>query len=375
MTAWPVPLGPGATGWAPETVTSDPYNAQTPEAALAEPVTPVAALFVRDHFGIPGTAPDTWQLHLGGAAAAPFTLGYAELLALEHQELDVLMECAGNGRALMTPRPPGLPWDQRAVGCPRVRGVPFAVLAARARFDPRTVEVVFTGADSGTVHGRPAAFERSLPLDVALHPATLVATHMNGEPLTPEHGAPARLVVPGRYAVADVKWLVGARAVTEPFTGVFQAEEYVYTDSRGTPEGPVTTVRVKSLITSPEPDADLRRGHEVLVRGWAWSGGGVPVRRVVVRAEYAGDGGAGEDGAGAGADGPGAGWHHARLEAPAGPYAWTAWSYRWTPVRPGPYRLLSRATDARGDTQPDGAPWNARGYGCNPVARVDLVVV
>ncbi|MFK0252399.1 molybdopterin-dependent oxidoreductase [Streptomyces sp. NPDC090445] len=381
MTAWPIPLGSGATGWAPETVTSDPYNAQTPAAALAEPVTPVAALFVRDHFGIPETAPDRWQLHLGGAAAAPFTLGYADLLTLERREHDVVMECAGNGRALMTPRPPGLPWDQRAVGCTRVAGVPFVLVAARARFDPRSVEIVFTGADSGTVHGRPTAFARSLPLDVALHPDTLLATHMNGEPLTPEHGAPVRLVVPGRYAVADVKWLVAARAVTEPFTGVFQAEEYLYTDSRGTPEGPVTTVRVKSLITAPEPDADLRRGHEVLVQGRAWSGGGVPVRRVVVRTEYAGDdvdaenphgGGSGGD---AGARGPGAGWHHARLEAPAGRYAWTPWSYRWTPDRPGPYRLLSRATDARGDTQPDAAPWNAHGYGCNPVARVDVVVV
>ncbi|MFD0272130.1 molybdopterin-dependent oxidoreductase [Streptomyces sp. NPDC127106] len=376
MTAWPIPLGSGATGWAPETVTSDPYNAQTPAAALAEPVTPVAALFVRDHFGIPETAPGSWQLYLGGAAAAPFTVGYADLLALEHREFDVVMECAGNGRTLMTPRPPGLPWDQRAVGCTRVAGVPFVLLAARARFAPRTVEIVFTGADSGTVHGRPTAFERSLPLDVALHPDTLLATHMNGEPLTPEHGAPVRLVVPGRYAVADVKWLVGARAVTEPFTGVFQAEEYLYTDPRGTPEGPVTTVRVKSLITTPEPDADLRRGHGVLVRGRAWSGGGVPVRRVVVRAEYAGDDADAEGpGGGAGAGGPGAGWHHARLEAPAGPHAWTAWSYWWTPERPGPYRLLSRATDARGDAQPDTAPWNAHGYGCNPVARVDVVVV
>jgi hypothetical protein len=117
------------------------------------------------------------------------------------------------------------------------------------------------------------------------------------------------------------------------------------------------------------------------VRGQAWSGGGVPVRRVGVRAEPAGNdaGAEGPETEGPGGDaaarGPGAGWHHARLEAPAGPYAWTPWSYRWTPARPGPYRLLSRATDARGDTQPDAAPWNAHGYGCNPVARVDVVVV
>ncbi|MGW7435266.1 molybdopterin-dependent oxidoreductase [Streptomyces sp. NPDC054849] len=367
MTAGPVPHGSrglGATVWAPETVTDDPYNAQTPSAALAEPVTPVGAFFVRDHFGVPPTAPGRWRLRVGGAAAAPFGIDYDELLAMEHRELDVVVECAGNGRSLMTPRPPGLPWSQQAVGCARFAGVPFRSLADRARIEPAAVEIVFTGADSGTVHGHRTAFERSLPLAVALHPDTLLATRMNGEPLTPGHGAPVRLVVPGRYAVADVKWLVGARAVTHSFTGFFQAEEYRYVDSRGTPEGPVTTVRVKSLINEPEPDEAVRRGHETLVRGRAWSGGGVPVRSVEVRAVYEEDDRDGDRG-----------WHQAVLDPPAGRYGWSGWSYRWTPDRPGPYRLLSRATDARGDTQPSQAPWNAHGYGCNPVACVDVVVV
>uniref|UniRef100_A0AAU2JY20 Molybdopterin-dependent oxidoreductase n=1 Tax=Streptomyces sp. NBC_00049 TaxID=2903617 RepID=A0AAU2JY20_9ACTN len=373
MTARSVSRGPGATAWAPETVTADPYNAQTPAAALAEPVTPVGAFFVRDHFGIPRTTARRWRLRLGGAAAAPFEIGYEELLALvarERRELDVVVECAGNGRSLMSPRPPGLPWSQGAVGCARFAGVPFRSLAARALIGPAAVEMVFTGADSGTVHGRRTAFERSLPLAVALHPDTLLATHMNGEPLAPEHGAPVRLVVPGRYAVADVKWLVEARAVTEPFAGVFQSESYVYVDSRGTPEGPVAGVRVKSLITEPEPDEDVRRGHETLVRGRAWSGEGVPVSRVEVRAAYVGDDAYGDVGRMGDR-----GWHDAVLEPPSGPYAWTGWSYRWTPQRPGPYRVLARATDEQGDTQPPRAPWNARGYGCNPVASVDVVVM
>lgn len=110
MTTWPVSRaarGPGATVWAPETVTADPYNAQTPSAALAEPVTPVGAFFVRDHFGIPRTPPGRWRLRIGGAAAAaPFALGYEELLAMDHRELDVVVECAGNGRSLMTPARP-----------------------------------------------------------------------------------------------------------------------------------------------------------------------------------------------------------------------------------------------------------------------------
>ncbi|MDT9690212.1 molybdopterin-dependent oxidoreductase [Streptomyces sp. P9(2023)] len=371
MSASAVPQGPGATTWTPETVTTEPYNAQTPMAALAEPVTPAGALFVRDHFGVPPTEAAAWRLRVDGAVTKPLTLDYAQLIALGRpgrRELDVVLECAGNGRALMTPRPPGLPWELGAVGCARFAGVPFHLVAERAGVDPAAVEFVFTGADTGRVHGRPAAFERALPLAEALHPDTLLATHLNGEPLTPRHGAPVRLVVPGRYAVADVKWLVGARAVTVPFTGVFQTEEYVYIASNGTPDGPVGAIRVKSLITVPEQDEALRRGTETVVRGRAWSGGGRGVGRVEVRAED-------EDGTGPGEGAPDAEWHDAGLEPPTGPYAWTGWSYPWTPRRPGRYRLLARATDTHGATQPDRAPWNAQGYGCNAVASVEVVVV
>ncbi|MEU6945338.1 sulfite oxidase [Streptomyces sp. NPDC046316] len=371
MTASAIPRGPGATAWAPETVTTEPYNAQTPMAALADPVTPADALFVRDHFGVPPTETAGWRLRVDGAVTAPLSLDYEDLIALGRpgrREFDVVLECAGNGRALMNPRPPGLPWGRGAVGCARFAGVPFHLVADRAGLDPATVEFVFAGADSGSVHGRRTAFERALPLAEALHPDTLLATHMNGEPLPPEHGAPVRLVVPGRYAVADVKWLTGARAVTEPFTGVFQTEEYVYIASDGTPDGPVAAIRVKSLITAPEPDEDLRRGTQTVVRGRAWSGAGRSVGRVEVRAED-------EDGTGPGEGVPDAEWHDAELEPPTGPYAWTGWSYRWTPRRPGRYRLLARATDSHGATQPDRAPWNAQGYGCNPVATVEVVVV
>ncbi|MEE1751579.1 molybdopterin-dependent oxidoreductase [Streptomyces sp. SP18CS02] len=389
MTASAVPRGPAARVWVPETVTADPYNAQTAAGALAERLTPVGAFFVRDHFGIPRVAAHAWRLRLGGALSAPFAIGYDELLRLPRRELDIVVECAGNGRAMMTPRPPGLPWGRRAVGCARFAGVPFRTLAARAGVAPGAVEFVFAGADSGTVHGRRTVFARSLPVALALHPDTLLVTHMNGEPLSPEHGAPVRLVVPGRYAVADVKWLVEARAVTEPFTGVFQVEDYVYADSRGTPDGPVSTVRITSLIIAPEADEALRRGRETVVRGRAWSGGGVPVRRVEVRTESterpgrAGDPD-GDRGAEAQTSDPAPGavpeagerrWSDAVLEPPSGPYAWTGWSYRWTPRSPGPYRLLARATDEHGDVQPARAPWNARGYGCNPVATVEVVVV
>lgn len=367
MCASILPPGPGATAWSPEAVTSDPYNAQTPAAALAASVTPADALFVRNHFAVPDMTPERWRLRVDGAVRAPYDIGYEELTALPHTELDVVVECAGNGRTGMTPRPPGLPWGQRAVGCARFAGVPFRVVAERAGVDPAAVEFVFTGADSGTVGERQVPFARSLPCALALHPDTLLATRLDGAPLTPEHGAPVRLVVPGRFAVADVKWLTGARAVTEPFSGVFQTEDYVYVDDRGRVEGPVDALRVKSLITAPEPDDDLRRGREAVVRGHAWSGGGLAVRRVEVRAVH-------EDEP-AEPDEPAAGWRDADLERPTGAYAWTDWSFRWTPRSPGRYRILARATDAAGEVQPVRAPWNAGGYGCNAVAVVEVVVV
>ncbi|MEU6236508.1 sulfite oxidase [Kitasatospora sp. NPDC047058] len=351
--------GTAAEGWAPETVTADPYNAQTPAAALAEPLTPTGAFFVRDHFGVPRLGRAGWRLRVDGLVDAELDLGYAELLALPMRELDVVVECAGNGRSLMTPRPPGVPWEQRAVGCARFAGVPLRAVLARAGLRSSAVELVFTGADAGDLHGSRTAFERSLPAGLARHPDTLLATHMNGAPLTPGHGAPVRLLVPGRYGVADVKWLVGVRAVARPFTGPFQAEEYVYRHSRtgrdGTPEGPVGEIRVKSLVTAPEAGARLPLGLVCTVRGRAWSDG-VPVHRVDVRVGSAG-------------------WRPADLAPAAGRYAWTEWTYRWTPRLAGPRLLLARATDAEGRTQPLRTPWNEQGYGCNRVAGVEVVVV
>ncbi|MEU8542039.1 sulfite oxidase [Streptomyces sp. NPDC048717] len=345
-------------------MTSDPYNAQTPAAALVPRLTPADALFVRSHFDVPDLPADRWRLRIDGTVGTPYSIGYDELTALPHREVDVVMECAGNGRTRMTPPAPGLTWGERAVGCARFEGVPFQTLVERAGLDPATVEFVFTGADSGMAHGRPTTFARSLPRALALHPDTLLVTRLDGAPLTPAHGAPVRLVVPGRFAVADVKWLTGARAVTDPFEGVFQTEEYVYVDSDGRPEGPVGELLVKSLITAPEPDEDLRRGQETEVRGHAWSGGGVAVRRVEVRAVHEDE-----------PDEPETGWQDAELDRPSGPYAWTDWSFRWTPRTPGRYRILARATDAEGAVQPTRAPWNARGYGCNAVAVADVVVV
>ncbi|GAA2749609.1 sulfite oxidase [Kitasatospora cinereorecta] len=335
----------------PETVTVEPYNAQTPADALGPHLTAADALFVRSHFEVARIPADRWRLRVGEHAE----FGYRELLAMGRHEVETVLECAGNGRSLMSPVPPGLPWGERAVGCARFAGVPFRVVAERAGLTGDAVEYVFTGADRGVVDGRSVPFERSLPVAAALDGDTLLATELNGRPLTPEHGAPVRLVAPGRYGVADVKWLVAVRAVDEQFDGPFQGGSYVYREAVGTPEGPVGAVRVRSLVTDPAPGAELAAGREAVLRGHAWSGG-PPVRLVEVRVD----------------EGP---WAAAELVPGDGRYAWSDWSHRWTPPGPGRYRITVRATDAEGAVQPLAAPWNADGYGCNPAAVVEVVAV
>jgi DMSO/TMAO reductase YedYZ molybdopterin-dependent catalytic subunit len=338
----------------PEVLTTEPYNSHTPREALCEPLTPVGEFFVRNHFSMPRLDIHTWRLRLRGAVETPFDVGYDELLALPSTEVDIVLECAGNGRSLMAPRPPGLPWKERAVGCARFAGVPFRDVVARSGVNAEAIEFLFVGADSGQAYEGQVSFERSLPLAKALHPQTLLATHMNGVPLTLEHGAPVRLVVPGWYGIASVKWLTEAHALTKPFTGLFQADQYVYCDSRGIADGPVTEIRVKSLVVDPPPGAVIPHDHPVLVCGWAWSGE-TPIERVDI------------------SDDDGATWRAATLAAVVGPFGWREWLFSWVPPGPGLYRLMTRATDASGNTQPLQPPWNALGYGNNAVAPIEVV--
>ena len=331
----------------PEVVTREPYNAETPWEALRAPLTPPAAFYTRNNFPVPRISREDWRLSLAGAVARPSTLRLRDLAALPAKELEVVLECAGNGRTLMRPLPEGTPWGERAVGCATFRGASFADVVATCGVEPGAVELVFRGADEGKAGGRQMAFERSLPVEVALHPDTLLAYEMDGEPLAPEHGAPVRLLVPRWYGVASVKWLVEARAVREPFLGHFQRERYVYERAPGSPDAtPVREMRVKSLVAFPREGAQVRLGEAVTVQGWAWSGSAA-VSAVDLSVD------------------DGATWHPATLGPSRGPYAWRAWAFSWTPRARGDAVLLSRARDASGATQPQVAEWNVHGYGNN----------
>jgi DMSO/TMAO reductase YedYZ molybdopterin-dependent catalytic subunit len=307
---------------------------------LRERLTPAESFYVRNHFAVPKLDAAAWRLRIDGAVERPRDITIAGLAAV--RELDVVLECAGNGRTRMEPKPGGTPWGDRAVSCGRFAGVPFAALARACGARSDAVEVVFAGADGDGKR----AYERSLPLQAALADDVLVATHLNGAPLAPEHGAPARLVVPGWFGMASVKWLVRATFLTRPFEGFYQKDEYVV-DGR-----PLSLLRVKSLVAPP---GELRAGTATKLRGWAWSGH-APVARVDVSTDG------------------GRSWTRAEVEPPQGRYAWQAWSLAWTPRAAGEAEVLSRARDEAGNEQPMAPAWNKLGYANNAVARARIVV-
>lgn len=197
----------------------------------------------------------------------------------------------------------------------------------------------------------------SLPLAKALHPDTLLAYEMNGEALSPEHGYPLRLVVPGWYGMTSVKWLVGIQALQRPFEGYHQSVYYVFARegaADGSPKERVTLLRVKSLVTWPQRGQVLPPGSHG-IRGVAWSGQG-PVSRVEVSTDNARS------------------WRPAELEGCVSSYAWQQWEYRWDVEQAGVYLIRARATDDKGNTQPAQAPWNFRGFANNSIHVVPVEI-
>jgi DMSO/TMAO reductase YedYZ molybdopterin-dependent catalytic subunit len=318
-------------------LTREPLNAEAAEGAFAHLVTPAEMRFARCHFEVPLLG-DEHRLDLAGAFANPLRISMPELRAMPSAMLTVLTECAGNSRSSFPPPPvEGEPWHDGAISTAQWTGVPLPALLERAGLAERAIELVFTGADGGE-------YQRSLPREVALDPATLLAFEMNGAPIPPQFGGPLRLVVPDWYGMASVKWLARIEAVETPFSGKFQTEKYVYA-----PGVPVTRVRVKSMFTSvPE----LRAGTAARLVGLAWGGEGLA--RVEV--------------------GNGPVWHEARLVGPSLPHAWRRFELHFTPRVKGPSVLRCRAIDARGETQPDRPQRNKGGYGANGVQKVTVMV-
>lgn len=330
----------------PVRIKDAPFNAESDPRALRLDQTPTDGFFIRSNFDEPAL-PDSHALVISGAVDAPYQLSMLELRSLPQRSLLVTVECAGNDRTGIRPLPPGEPWNTNAVGTARWTGVPLKLLLERAQVQRRAVEILFEAADGDSEH----SFARALPLEKAFHEDTLIALQMNDAALTRAHGAPARLIVPGWYGMASVKWLKAIRAITEPFAGHFQTDRYVRDLGDGGKKEPVREMRVKSFIVSPEEGASA---GEIILRGFAWSGAS-PISRV----EVAVDGG--DE------------WRPAMLGPDQGRWAWRSFQLTLS-LPPGRHAIRSRATDERGNQQPDLPQWNALGYENNAI-RVSLIDV
>jgi DMSO/TMAO reductase YedYZ molybdopterin-dependent catalytic subunit len=332
-----------------------------PLEALRWPITPVGLHYLLIHYDVPLVDPTSWRLELGGAVEHPLSFTLDELCRRPAVELATTMECAGNGRALLEPRPISQPWLTEAVGTGLWRGVELAPLLAEAGPAGAAVEVVFTGLDHGVEGDVEQCYERSLTLEEATEAGCVLAYELNGAPLPPQHGFPLRLVVPGWYGMTNVKWLSRITVVEEPFVGYQVVNGYRVRQSEDEEGRPVTRIRPRSLMVPPGiPDFMTRerivqRG-QVSLEGRAWSG-----RGAIARVEVSTDGGRT--------------WADAVLEPnPDHPWAWAGWSFAWDARTSGPVTLCCRATDEAGETQPLDPTWNIGGYENNAVQRVPVVV-
>jgi len=332
-------------------------NRGMPLEALRYDLTPTGLHYLLVHFDIPHLSPETWRLAIGGLVsnAASFTL--SDIRARPRKTIRVTLECAGNGRARLRPRPVSQPWLVEAIGTAEWTGTALAPLLEEAGLAPEAAEVVFTGADRGVQGGEEHDYARSLTLEDALRPDVLLAYDMNGESLPPQHGFPLRLVVPGWYGMTSVKWLTSIEAVAEPFRGYQQMPAYHYQRDADDPGEPVTRMRVRALMIPPGIPDFLTRyrfvdAGRLTLRGRAWSGH-APIVGVEV----------GVDGA----------WAPAELDRPIGDFAWRGWSFAWD-AQLGQHQLTCRATDAAGNVQPVEPPWNYQGMGNNLVQVVDVTV-
>lgn len=354
----PAPAGTVAEqGITPAELRLAARNHALPLEALRHDITPPGLHYLLIHYDIPAVDPDAFTLEIGGAVERPLSLSLRELEERPRVAEPVTFECAGNGRALLEPRPLSQPWLTEAVGTAEWGGTPLRALLGEAGPSGDAVELLFTALDAGVEGGMPQTYERALPIADAEH--ALLAWEMNGAPLPPQHGYPLRVVVPGWYGMQNVKWLTRITVLEEPYAGFQNAVAYRMYGADGEPGEPVTRMLPRSLTVPPGvPDFMTRTRHvepgPVRLEGKAWSGHG-PIERV----EVSTDGGAS--------------WRDAELSPARGPHAWRAWGLDWE-ASPGEHVISSRATDAAGNAQPLDPPWNLKGYANNAVERIAVAV-
>ena len=334
-------------------------NLEMPVRLLDTWLTPVELFYVRNHLTQPRVNLPEWRLRVSGEVN-PFELTFADLEKLPQATVTNTLECAGNGRTFYRPRVRGTEWTRGAVGTATFTGPRLADVLHRAGVKAGGKHVAFDGLDEPS--GKVPDFIRSIPIEKAMHPDTLLATMMNGAPLTPEHGFPVRALVPGWIGAASVKWLAEVRVLDRELDGHFM-KAYRLPKRPVAPGEPVspeemaamTALDVKSIIARPGDGSRWKLGP-LHITGAAWAGE-ADIVRVDVSTDF------------------GRTWQPADLRREQAKYAWRLWDFTWTPPATGCYVLLSRATDSAGRTQPLLPSWNPGGYFWNVIDQVRIHVV
>lgn len=326
-------------------------NGEAAVSALDHEITPFSSFFVRCNGDLPlwpEPARDDWRLAIEGMVdvAQSMTLG-ALKARFDHHSITAVIECAGNGRALLDPPADGLQWQRGAVGCATWTGIRLGDVLRAAAVLPGAVYLGFESPDSQIGKRGVPAFSRGLPLAKALSDETLLAFEMNGEPVHMLHGGPLRVVAPGYPGAAWQKWLNRIIVRDREHDGAKMTGLDYRIDGKVIEDMPV-----KSLITEPLQGFVPPNTETIAVGGYAWSG-----HAGVASVDVSGDGGRS--------------WIRAKLDAGAGPFAWRRFSGRVERAVAGTIEIIARATDTNGVSQPLGnAPWNPKGYCNNAVHRV-----
>jgi len=353
-------------------LTDRPVQLETPRQYFQSPFTPNGAFYVRWHLdGILNTVDlAEWRLEITGNVEEPTKLPLSAIVSkMPRISIAAVNQCSGNSRSRMQPRVAGGQWGNGAMGNALWTGVSLRELLDAAKVKPGSVQVQFQGMDRGKgPEGLGSnAFLKSLDLADPVLKECILAYEMNGEPLPMLNGFPLRLIVPGYFATYWVKALTTIRVLDKADENFWMKTGYRVPDTpRGntTPEEvkagsvktvPITRMPVRSFIISPEEDAKIPMGMTVMLRGIAFSGYG-GVTRVEVSDDDAKT------------------WAPARLGEDYGPYSFRTWEFSWKPERAGAHVLAVRATDAKGNVQPDEPVWNPGGYLWNRIERQQIMV-
>ncbi|MEM6513010.1 MAG: sulfite oxidase [Pseudomonadota bacterium] len=342
-----------------------PLNAETPAHLLDDDVTPTEHLFVRNNGRLPASMDaDNWTLTVQGESCLrPTSFSIAELKqTFEHVTLDLQLECGGNGRAEFRPRASGNQWTTGAVGCPRWTGVRLRDVLESCGVRDDAMYVAYRGADRH-LSGDPdkLVISRGVPVNKALEAESLIAFNLNGQPITPLHGAPLRLVIGGWPGSVSGKWLttllIRDRVHDGPKMNGYSYRmpcEPVAPGSEVSEDAMciIESMPVKSLITSPKSGGTVSVSRALRLRGKAWAGD-LKVDAVHLSCDF------------------GATWQVAELAAPANRLAWQSWQADLRLPSAGYHEIYVRATDEMGRAQPMLVPnWNPKGYLNNACHRI-----